>query len=330
MPQIVRNLDHFPNDFRGGAVSVGNFDGVHLGHARIIARLIELARELSGPAIVFTFDPHPARLLSPQAAPLPLCWPERKADLLGKLGVEAVVIYPTDHHLLSLSPEEFFSRILCDRLAARGIVEGPDFRFGRGRVGNMATLEGLGRAAGVRVETLAPVEEAGQPISSSRVRSLLAMGRVEEAGRLLTEPYRIRGRVARGAGRGRGLGYPTANLVGIDTLLPAEGIYAGRVWTGREVWPAALSLGPNPTFDEVILKVEVHLIGFCGDLYDRAVEVDFLARLRDIERFGSIEQLQKEIGRDIARARQIAEQYVPGQAAAGVLDWECQRARSGQ
>ncbi len=325
MPHTVRNLDQIADHLRAGAVSVGNFDGVHLGHARIVARLIELARELSGPAVVFTFDPHPARLLSPQAPPPPLCWPERKAELLGKLGVDAVVICPTDRGLLSLSPEEFFGRILCDRLAVRGIVEGPDFRFGRARAGDMGTLERLGRAAGVRVETVVPVEQAGQPISSSRVRHLLTAGQVEETGRLLTEPYRIRGRVTRGAGRGRGLGFPTANLVGIETLLPAEGIYAGRAWTGQGPWPAALSLGPNPTFDEAALKVEVHLIGFSGDLYQQTVEVDFLARLREIERFVSVERLRAEMGDDVARARQIVERYdsergadeVPGSRRSG-------------
>jgi len=296
---------------------VGNFDGVHLGHARIIARLVELAREVSGPAIAFTFDPHPASLLSAQPPRPLLCRPERKAELLGKLGVDAVVICPTGRDLLSLSPEEFFGRILCDRLAVRGIVEGPDFRFGRARAGDMAALERLGRAAGVRVETVAPLQQAGRPISSSRVRSLLTAGQVEDARRLLTEPYRIRGRVVRGAGRGRHLGFPTANLVGIETLLPAEGIYAGRAWVAGNPWPAALSLGPNPTFDEAALKVEVHLIGFNGDLYDQMVEVDFLARLREIERFDSVEQLLVEMGRDVASARRIVEQYALERGVAG-------------
>jgi len=156
-PQIVRNLDQFPEHLRAGAVSIGNFDGVHLGHARIVARLVAVARELSGPAVVFTFEPHPARLLHPQSAPKPLCWPQRKAELLGKLGIDAVVVCPTDRRLLSLGPEEFFEQILLGRLGIRGIVEGPDFRFGRGRAGDMATLEKLGSAAGVRVETVAPV-----------------------------------------------------------------------------------------------------------------------------------------------------------------------------
>ena len=212
----------------GGAVSIGNFDGVHLGHARIVERLKAQARQVGGPALVFTFDPHPVRLLRPELAPPPLTWTDRKAALLGALGVDAVIAYPTDKALLELLPEEFFAAIVRRSLAARALVEGTNFFFGHDRRGTIDVLRRLALAAHVALEVVEPVVVGGETVSSSRVRKLVAAGDVADARRLLTEPYRIRGQVARGAGRGSQLGFPTANLEQVETLLPALGVYAGR------------------------------------------------------------------------------------------------------
>lgn len=306
---LIRDLRQLPEELRGATVAIGNFDGVHRGHASIIERLTALARRLGGPSLIFTFDPHPARVLRPEVAPIPLTTTERKAALLADLGVDATLAYPTDRTLLEYDAARFFSRILCEGLSARGVVEGPDFRFGRGRQGDIALLGQLCQQTGMQLEVVTPTTLDGQVVSSSRVRAAIAEGRIDEALHLLTRPYRIAGIVVHGSARGRTLGFPTANVERIATLLPSEGIYAGRAWVDGVSWPAAISLGPNPTFGEGALKVEVYLIGFDGDLYDRPLEVDFLARLRNIERFNSVGTLIAEMERDVAATRRLVAAY---------------------
>jgi riboflavin kinase/FMN adenylyltransferase len=302
--KLLRDIENLPGELRLGAVAIGNFDGVHRGHARIVARVIEKARSLGGPALVFTFDPHPVRILRPAEAPPPLTWTDRKAQLLAALGVDAVIAYPTDEELLRLSPTEFFQKIVTGALAARALVEGPNFYFGRGRSGTIEVLRQLAAGAGIALDVVEPLVEGGEIVSSSRVRRLIAAGLVEEARALLTEPYRIRGMVVHGAGRGAKLGFGTANLNAIDTLLPAAGVYAGRGFVNNALWPAAVNIGPNPTFGHHELKVEAHLLGWDGSpLYGQPLEVDFLARLRDIQRFASVDELKAQLARDIEQAR---------------------------
>jgi riboflavin kinase / FMN adenylyltransferase len=309
--RLITSLDNLPAELRGGAVTIGNFDGVHQGHARIVERLKLQAERVGGPAIVFTFDPHPVRLLRPEAAPPPLTWTDRKVQLLTQLGVSAVIAYPTDEALLSLTAEEFFERIIRDRLGAKAMVEGPNFYFGKGRTGNVARLRELCEQAGIALEVVDPLQRAGDYISSSRVRSAVQRGDLDTARALLTQPYRIRGMVTHGVGRGHKLGFPTANVDAIDTLVPAIGVYAGRAvvseagGTGK-TWPAAIHIGPNPTFGEQSVKVEVHLIDFSGTLYGQPLEVDFLARLRDVTPFPSVEALKDQLNRDVAESRRIA------------------------
>ena len=303
--KVIRHLDDLPNELRAGALTIGNFDGVHRGHARLVERLIAHARRVGGPSVVFTFDPHPVRLLRPEAAPPPLTWTDRKAELLAALGVDCMIAYPTDEELLALGPDEFFHQIIHDALYARAIVEGPNFFFGRGRQGNIERLEQLTRAAGVELEIVEPIEIDGAIVSSSRVRELIAKGDVDAARTLLTEPYRIRGMVTHGAARGAKLGFPTANIDAIDTLLPAVGVYAGVAHVGRDRWPTAVNIGPNPTFGEHAVKVEAHLLGFGRSLYGDPLEIDFLSRLRDVHPFESIEALKTQLQKDIAATQQI-------------------------
>jgi riboflavin kinase / FMN adenylyltransferase len=299
---LFRDLHDPPACLRAGAVAIGNFDGVHRGHARIAQRLVEAAARVGGPAVVFTFDPHPVRLLRPSQAPPPLTWTDRKAELLGELGIDAMVAYPTDEALLRLTPREFFDAIVRQRLDAKALVEGPNFFFGRARQGTIEVLRRLCQAEGVSLEVVEPLMIGGEPVSSSRVRGLLAAGQVEQAAALLTRPYRIRGMVTHGAARGAKLGFPTANVDAIDTLLPGLGVYAGVARTAEGRWPAAVNLGPNPTFGEQAIKVEVHMIGFAGSLYGQPLEVDFLRRLRDIRRFGGVDDLKAQLERDVAEA----------------------------
>ena len=306
--KLIRDLAALSPELRAGAVAIGNFDGVHQGHARIVERLLAKARQVDGPAVVFTFDPHPVRLLRPAEAPPPLTWTDRKAELLAALGVDAIIAYPTDEALLNLEAEEFFDRIVRRALDARAMVEGPNFFFGRGRGGTTEVLRRLTATAGIQLEIVDPLVIDGEFVSSSRVRQLLSAGRIDEARRLLTRPYRLRGMVTHGAGRGAKIGFPTANLAAIDTLLPGVGVYAGRAWVGGESWPAAINVGPNPTFGEQALKLEVHLIGFSGPLYGQPLEVDFLGRLRDIQPFANVEALREQLGRDVLAARRTAEE----------------------
>lgn len=262
--QLLREMDALPEDCRGGAVAIGNFDGVHQGHARIVERLRANAAAVGGPAVVFTFDPHPAMILRPEAAPQPLTWIDRKVELLSALGVDAMIACPTDEALLALTAEEFFARIVRERLGAKALVEGPNFAFGRGRRGTIDLLRGLCDQSGVALEVVEPIWDGAEIVSSSRVRRLVAAGDVAEARRLLTAPYRIRGLVTHGAGRGSKIGFPTANLAGVDTLLPALGVYAGAVTLAGRRLAAAINIGANPTFGEQAVKIEVHLVDHAG------------------------------------------------------------------
>jgi len=328
--RLIQDLDDLSEAERGGAIAIGNFDGVHRGHANIIARLLARAKDVGGPSVVFTFDPHPVRLLRPDEVPPPLTWTDRKAELLSDLGVDAMVAYPTDTALLQLSADAFFDRIVGEMLSARAIVEGPNFFFGHDRQGDVSRLAQLAEAASISLdiveaatvgETLAgenssqadllrsePLDAAvaDQVVSSSLIRRLIADGDVGTAGRLLTQPYRIRGMVTHGAGRGAEIGFPTANLEAIDTLLPGEGVYAGRGRTNGESWVAAINIGANPTFGEAHLKVEIHLVGCRKQLYGQPLEIDFLARLRDVQQFGSVDELVAQLNEDVQAACRIA------------------------
>ncbi len=301
--KLFCDLTELPAELRGGAVAIGNFDGVHWGHARIVERLKAAASSVAGPAIVFTFDPHPVRILRPAEAPPPLTWTDRKAELLAELNVDAVIAYPTDEALLALTPIEFFDTIVRDRLGARALVEGPNFRFGRARAGTIDVLRQLATAASMTLAVVEPVMAGGAAVSSSRVRRLVAEGKITEANALLTKPYRIRGLVVHGVGRGIKIGFPTANVDGIDTLLPGPGVYAGNVTVEGLARPAAINIGPNPTFGEHAWKVEVHVVDWHGPLYGLVLEVDFLARLRDIQRFENVEQLRQQLLIDVESTR---------------------------
>ena len=307
---VYRGLTELPPDFAAGAVAIGNFDGVHRGHARIIDRLTERAAQFSGPAVVFTFEPHPVRLLRPAAAPPPLTWLDRKVQLLSSVGVDIVVAYPTDKALLALTPEAYYQEIICHRLKAKAIVEGPNFFFGKDRAGNVDTLAELCRQHGQNLDIVEPLRLEDDYISSSRVRAAIAMGDVRQANAMLTQPYRVRGMVTHGAGRGATIGFPTANVSAIDTLLPGAGVYAGRGYANGQHWPAAINIGPSPTFREGEFKVEAHLIGFEGDLYGAAMEIDLIDRLRDICTFESPEQLVAQLRKDVERAGEVVRSIV--------------------
>jgi riboflavin kinase/FMN adenylyltransferase len=309
--QTIDWRDVPPGPCRAGAVAVGNFDGAHLGHASLLAALRDQARSLPGPAVALTFDPHPHDLLRPGQSSPPLTTLPDRLRLLQELGVDHVLVLHTTPDLLALSASDFFTEVLRRRLAARALVEGPNFGFGRNREGNVELLARLCRAAGVGLTVVPPLRLAGAEVSSSRVRAALLRGDVAEAAALLGRPYRLHGTVGVGQRRGRALGFPTANLERLATVVPGDGVYAVRAWAGEASWPGAANVGPNPTFGEQARKVEAHLIGFQGDLYGQPLALDFLGRLRDTRPFASPADLVEQLRRDAEQARHWAAGPLP-------------------
>ena len=292
------------------AVAIGNFDGVHLGHQRLLDTAVAAARALGGDAVVFTFEPHPATVLAPQKAPPLLTSLPRKLELLARAGISACVLEPFTRELAEMSPEAFLQSILVETLGARHIVVGYDFTYGRDRAGTAASLRAFGAARGIGVDVIEPVEVNGVVVSSTRVRDLVREGDMPGARALLGRDYDLDGTVVRGDGRGARIGMPTANLAVDSQLLPRAGVYAVRVQLlegadARPV-PAVANLGTNPTFvDRTELSLEVHLLDFSGDLYGQRLRVQLVERLRGEQRFSGIDALLQQIRADIERARDI-------------------------
>ena len=310
--EIIRDLDETQFTLHGGAVTIGNFDGVHQGHAKLLEQLILRAREVDGPAIVLTFDPHPVRILRPELAPPPLTWTSRKAELLSDLGVDATVVYPTDKDFLDLSAEQFFEEIVMQRLGAKALVEGPNFAFGKDRGGSTELLQSLCDAHDVQLQIVTPLLAGDQFVSSSRIREAITVGDVDTASEMLTRPYRVRGMVTHGMNRGAAMGFPTANLVGIDTLVPAVGVYAAVAWWQDNPFAAAVNVGGNPTFAEAEHKFEVHLLDFKEIIYGHVLSVDILSRLRGVEAFDNKDALLAQVQQDIVAVRNLSLPWLAG------------------
>jgi riboflavin kinase/FMN adenylyltransferase len=289
---------------RGGVITIGNFDGVHLGHAALLQEVRRIADRLGGPAVAVILDPHPATILRPDRAPVRLTWIERRAERMATLGIDKLVVCPTTQPFLRLTAEQFFVSLVREQLAAKAIVEGPNFFFGRNRGGDVATLDSLCQQSGIELRIVEPSRYGGQMVSSTRIRQLLEQGDVGEAAKLLDTPYRIRGTVVSGERRGRAIGFPTANLSQIDVLIPGPGVYGGDVIVDGTARTAAIHIGPNPTFDcDGSLKVEIHLLDYDGDLYGRQLLVDLVFRVRDIARFDSVENLVGQLNQDVETIR---------------------------
>jgi riboflavin kinase/FMN adenylyltransferase len=268
----------------------------------MFACLVRHAKEHNVPSCVFTFEPHPIQLLRPEQVPPALTSLEQKAELIAACGVDCMIVYPTDLRLLNLSAEDFFQAVVLGEFDAIGMVEGPNFFFGRNRSGTVEHLGDFCKAATIELDTVPPVFVGTQMVSSSVIRGLLVDGEVEEASDLLGHRYRVAGQVTKGAERGRTIGFPTANLGQVVTVLPLDGVYAGVAVHNGQSWPAAINLGPNPTFGERRRKLEVHLIGFEGDLYDQPLDVDFVSRLRDTLEFADVAALKAQLEQDVQQA----------------------------
>jgi riboflavin kinase / FMN adenylyltransferase len=298
-----------PDPTRGAVVTVGTFDGVHRGHKRVLDELCRTAGERQARSLVVTFDPHPLRIVRPEAAPPLLTTPAEKMEILAQTAVERVAFLRFTKELGAYSPLRFVTDILIRRLDMRHLVIGYDHGFGRGRSGDVDTLRRIGGEVGFGVDIVPPVHEdgAGDAISSSRIRHALAAGDVALAARALGRPYSLTGTVVRGAGRGHRLGFATANLdVGHpDKLIPHEGIYAVRAALRERIADGVLHLGPRPTFAGLPPSIELHLFDFTGDLYGARLTVQFHDRVRDIARFDSVEALVRAMAADCAEARRL-------------------------
>jgi riboflavin kinase/FMN adenylyltransferase len=286
-------------------MTIGSFDGVHRGHARVIDRLTRRARREGVPSVVVTFDPHPRCVLAPDTCPLTLTTVEEKAEVMGELGVDHVVVLPFTRQLSELTATEFMDR-LTSRIPAAGMVVGYDFAFGHQRRGNREFLDHYGERAGFSVDVIPPRSTGGKVISSSLIRTLLLDGKVAAAARLLGRHYSLISFVEHGSGTGSRIGFPTANLnITPNKLVPQKGVYAVWVDMAGNTYQGAMNVGYRPTFGENRLTVEVFLLDFQGDIYQQDVKVRFVQRIRDERRFDGIDALVAQIGRDVARARAI-------------------------
>ncbi|MGW1544987.1 bifunctional riboflavin kinase/FAD synthetase [Streptomyces sp. NPDC002309] len=309
--QRWRGLEDIPEDWGRSVVTIGSYDGVHRGHQLIIRHAVERARELGVPAVVVTFDPHPSEVVRPGSHPPLLAPHHRRAELMAELGVDALLILPFTAEFSKLSPADFVGKVLVDKLRAKAVVEGPNFRFGHRAAGNVEFLAEQGKVYDFDVEVieLSVSGEAGggEPFSSTLTRRLVGAGDVSGAAEILGRPHRVEGVVVRGAQRGRELGFPTANVETLPhTAIPADGVYAGWLTAQGEAMPAAISVGTNPQFDGTERTVEAYAIDRVGlDLYGLHVTVDFLAFVRGQAKFETLDALLEQMAQDVKRCREL-------------------------
>lgn len=296
----------FPIPANGTVVTVGTFDGVHLGHQAVLREIAARGTAAQRRSVLVTFDPHPLAVVNPQMAPPLLTTGGERQEALALTGLDDVWIVRFDHELAMLEPEEFIRR-LHGALGMKELVIGHDHGFGRGRSGDVHTLSALGARLDFSVDVVPAVEVGGHVVSSTAIRRMVGGGDLQGAARLLGRPYVVVGRVEHGAGRGRSIGIPTANLGGIpaDKLLPPDGVYAARVETRTGRYGGMLNQGGKPTFGDGRRSIEVHLFGFTGDLYDEWVKVEWVRRLRDVRKFDSPAALIAQLHDDRARAEAV-------------------------
>jgi riboflavin kinase/FMN adenylyltransferase len=307
--QVIRGTGALERDLLHPVLTIGNFDGLHLGHRAIVDTVTSRARARGGEAVVYTFDPHPRKVLQPDRAPGLLTTLEQKLEGLEALGVDVVIVERFDMAFASLSPEHFVRGYVHERVRPVEVYVGYDFHFGKDREGSMKLLTELGPHLGFSVTIVPEVTVRGRDVNSTRIRGLLAEGDVAEAATLLGRAYTVRGRVVRGDERGRTLGFPTANLDPENEVLPGSGVYAGRVRLlepAEAPRPAVVNVGRRPTFGASDpLLVEAHLLDFEGDLYGRRLDLAFEQRLRDERRFPDVAALRGQIAADAREARRL-------------------------
>lgn len=318
---ILRGLQQVPDTLGETVVTIGVFDGVHRGHQLLISQAVERARSLGLPCVVMTFEPHPVAVFAPERAPKALLPLEERARLIANLGVDHLVVIDFRKELAGFSPEAYVRDVLVDTLGARVVVIGENFTFGKDAAGTAETMRELGREYGIEVITVALLDDAGVRVCSTEVREQLSKGKVDDAATFLGREFAVTAEVERGAGRGgRELGYPTANQYVADvSALPADGVYAGwlTIVDGAEKgpidgdmvpgvrYPAAISVGTNPTFGDARCSVESFVLDREADLYGRQARVEFVGKVRDMVKFDSVDELLEHMARDVETTRDI-------------------------
>ena len=300
---------HFPDDpspwWNQPVLALGNFDGLHRGHMKIIDRVRRRAGERGGTPAAMTFDPHPPRVVRPDKAPPLLMTKEQRIEALARSGMQGLAVVRFTMELSHWEPETFVRTVLVEWLRVVEVWVGANFLFGHNRAGNFTVLRSLGARYGFRAEKIDPVRYKDFVVSSTRIRRLIAEGRLDEAGALLGHPYYIDGTIVQGRGRGREIGFPTANMTTENELLPPHGVYATTMTIDGIVHAGLTNIGTRPTFGESDTTVETHLLGYSGDLYGRSVRLGFVLRLRDERRFDDVDTLRAQIEADQRRAERL-------------------------
>ena len=307
--KVINQIEEIERPIKNAVVTIGNFDGVHIGHQALLHTVIEKAHAVGGSAVVMTFDPHPMRVLAPNGHPPLITLKEQKTELIAKAGIDILICIPFDRTFAAIPPRDFIEDLLVGRVGMKALAVGRDYTFGRNREGNLAMLKQWAPELGFEVmvvDWIPPSDNRFARISSTRVRELVMAGDMDGAKKLLGRNYQIRGQVASGRDRGgKLLGFPTANINLQDELSPKQGVYAVTVEYDDRLYEGVANIGYSPTFDDHLFTVEVHILDFDQNIYGDRIRVNFIQRLRGEIKFDSIEALSEQIHCDIEQARNI-------------------------
>ncbi|MDY6987942.1 MAG: bifunctional riboflavin kinase/FAD synthetase [Thermodesulfobacteriota bacterium] len=304
--ELITDLAQITAPLNNAVLTIGNFDGVHLGHQALFRQVIEKARDINGTSVVMTFDPHPVRVLNCGKHFRLITLYEQKVELIASTGIDTLICVPFTREFAATPARTFVKDILCDLIGMKGVVVGQDYSFGKKREGNISLLNDMGRTYGFEVIVSGWVEAGPRRISSTEVRNLVKEGQMAEARELLGRHYQVRGTVTRGRDRGgRLLGFPTANLRLTDELCPKGGVYTVTVEVENKTYDGVANIGYSPTFDNGEFSIEAHILDFDQDIYDQPIRVNFIQRLRGEKKFSGPEALATQINKDIAQAREI-------------------------
>ena len=311
--EIIDRLENITQPFKNAVITIGNFDGVHIGHQALFHEVIEKADAIDGTSIAMTFDPHPIRVLQKNNNPPLITLHEQKTELIERSGMEVLICIPFTKEFASLTAEDFIKNLLVDKIGMKAIIVGGDYTFGKNREGNLAVLKSFASQLGYEVivaDWIKAAQNISDRISSTKIRELVMAGNIEPASKMLGRHYQIRGRVVKGRDRGgKLLGIPTANINLQDELCPKIGIYAVTVEYNNRIYKGVANIGYSPTFDDNEFTVEVHLLDFAENIYDEKIRVNFIERIRDEKKFADISELKEQINQDIKAADKILAAY---------------------